>query len=471
VNLSECRNKKVPYFKKNQELLKSTTLLLIAFATVFLSRLLNSVGFPPIINFFHFAILPFASTVALFKTRTKNYNQISISKTLLFSIAILLVVTTASSLVNHAGIINVLLQFLLLVEPFMFLVAIICLPMAQTSFTQFRKWFIGFSCFHIFLALSQQLLLTVGILKATTMKVPADNIQGVFYLSGSGHVVGASVSMSFGLYYLISAKKSPMWLRVCVFSAAFLQLLFADAKQVLLVCLVSWFILILINLKDIRTTIQYVIGAILIVWILLWCTQNLPIFAAYNTWNRPEIYSPDGEATILKTASIRLVLGYYKSPLNWLFGLGPGHTVGRLGGWMLPKYWNLLAPLGATIHPVSQQTWDAVSASWLGAASSMFSPLYGWVGIWGDLGLLGLGAYLYLLFIVWHRLCIDNFSKFLILNVVVNGFIFSQMEEPAYMLFVTGLIGLQWQERRIAKTFKERSPYVNADPKHSLEVG
>ncbi|BAZ11081.1 hypothetical protein NIES4071_29060 [Calothrix sp. NIES-4071] len=458
-------------FKKNQGLIKSTTLLLIAFATVFLSRLLETAGFPAIINFAHFATVPFASAQAIFKTRTKNYNQISISKALLSSLIILLGVITASALVNRAGVINVILQFLLLFEPFMFLLAIICLPMAQTSFTRLRKWFIRFSCFHIFLALFQQLLLSVGILKLTTMLVPADNIQGVFYLSGSGHVVGASVSISFGIYYLISEKKSPMWLRVSIFFAAFLQLLFADAKQVLLVCLVSWFLLILMNVKDVGKTIQYVIAAILVVWILIWCTQNLELFRAFNTWNRPEIYGPNGEATLLKTASIRLIISHYKSPLNWLFGLGPGHTVGRLGGWMLPKYSGLLAPLGATIHPVSQETWDAVSASWLGPASSMFSPLFGWAGIWGDSGLLGLGAYLYILFIVWHRLCLDNFSKFLILNVVVNGFIFSQMEEPAYMLFVTGLIGLQWQERRIAKAFKERSLYVNADHNHSLEPG
>lgn len=470
MSISECRNK-MSYLKKNQGLLKSTTLLLIAFTTVFFPRLLETIGFPAIINFVHFAIVPFASVLALFNTRTKNYNQISISKTLLSSLIILLGVISASALVNRAGVINLLLQFLLLVEPFLFLPAMICLPMAQTSFISFRKWFIRFNCFHIFLALFQQLLLSAGILKLTTMKVPADNIQGVFYLSGSGHVVGASVSISFGIYYLISAKKSPMWLRLSVFFAAFLQLLFADAKQTLLVSLISWFIVIVINLKDVGKTIQYTIAAVLIVWILIWCTQNLELFRAFNTWNRPELYGPDGEATKLKTASIRLIMSHYKSPLNWLFGLGPGHTVGRLGGWMLPIYWDLLSPLGATIHPVSQEVWNAVSASWLGPASSMFSPLFGWAGIWGDLGLVGLGAYTYILFIVWTRLCVDNFSKFLILNVVVNGLIFSQMEEPAYMLVVTILIGLQWQERRINKAFKERSLYGSTNPTHSLEMG
>lgn len=441
-------NKKLLYHKKDRGFIKSSTLLLIAFATVFFPRLLDSAGFPPIVNFIHFAIVPLASGVALLQTRTKNRNQISISKALLSGLTILLGVTTVSALVNNAGVINVFLEFMLLTEPFLFLLAIVCLPMDKTSFTQFRVWIIRFACFHIFLALAQKIFLDIGILRATTMSVVADNIQGVFYLSGGGHVVGASVSISFGIYYLASAKNSPLWLRVSVLLAAFLQLLFADAKQVLLVCLVSWFILIMINLKDIKATIQYLVAAIVLVCILLWCMQNLEIFRAFNTWIRPEIYGFDGEATRLKTASTWMISSYYKSPLNWFFGLGPGHTVGRLGGWMLPKYSNLLEPLDATIHPVSQEIWDVVWASWLGPSSSMFSPFFGWAGVWGDLGLLGLGAYLYLSFLVWHKLCLNNLSRFFVLTVFVFAFIFSQLEEPGYMLFVASLIGMRWQQNK-----------------------
>ncbi|MGI2905512.1 hypothetical protein [Tolypothrix sp. VBCCA 56010] len=463
-------NNELELFKKKSDIIKNSTLLLIAFATVFFPRLLDTLGFPPPINFVHFVIVPFASGLVLFQARTKNRNQFSISMSLLFGLAILFGVTIVSTQVNNAGIINLFLEYLLLTEPYMFLLALIFIPMDKSSFTQFRNWFIWFSCFHIFLALLQKLLLQIGIMRTTTMGIPWDNIQGVFYLSGSGHVVGASVSISFGLYYLVSAKNSPLWLRASVFMAAFLQLLFADAKQVLLVSMVSWGILILINVKDIKLTIQYLVAAIVISWILIWCVQNLELFRAFKTWIRPELYGPDGEATILKTTGIKMIYSYYKSPFNWLFGLGPGHTIGRLGGWMLSKYWDLLKPLGATIHPVSQQISDVVWGSLLGRSSSMFSPLFGWAGIWGDLGFLGLGAYLYLFSIVWRRLCLDDFSKFLMLNVLIHGLIFSQMEEPGYMLFVTGLIGLQWQERRIAKAFKDR-PYMGVDINRSFKLG
>lgn len=119
---------------------------------------------------------------------------------------------------------------------------------------------------------------------------------------------------------------------------------------------------------------------------------------------------------------------------------------------MLKEYEDLLIPLGATTHPASFAVWTEVGASWLGDQSSMFSPLFGWAGIWGDLGFLGLGAYLYLGYIVWSKLCSDDFSKLLVLNVFVTGLVFSQMEEPSYMLYIVMVIGLRWQQQFQTKT-------------------
>ena len=90
--------------------------------------------------------------------------------------------------------------------------------------------------------------------------------------------------------------------------------------------------------------------------------------------------------------------------------------------------------------------WGAVGSSWLGSKSSVFSPLFGWAGIWGDLGLLGLATYLNLGFMVWQRVCVSDVSKFFLLTVVVFGLIFSQLEEPGYMLSIACILGIQYQE-------------------------
>ena len=432
--------------------IRSSNLLLFVFAAAFLPRIFDNLGAPSTINFAHFALLPFAFAVTIITTKVKNRTQIINTQLILVGLAILLAVMVASALLNNAGIINVFVSFMLLAEPFLFLTAFICLPFSPERYQRFRAWLIGIMGFHLVLALIQKLLLTIGIMKVQSM-TPADNVQGVFYLSGGGHVVGASVSLSFALYLLFSTKKLPLWMRIGIFLGAIFQLLAADAKQVLAVFMLAWVILIFTNFKNLQTTLKYIISAIVVTLFLAWCIYNLPMFRAFNTWIRPGYYGPDGIATQLKLYAFHAIHSYYESPWNWLLGLGPGHTVGRLGGWMLQKYDYLLLPLGATVHPVSAEVFDYWRSTWLD--SSFFSPLFGWVAIWGDFGFLGLVAYLYLSSLVWTRLCFDDFSRFLLLTVMIHGCIFTQMEEPGYMLSVACLIGLRWQDYRFKENFSQ----------------
>lgn len=452
-------NPQIELYKEKKAFIQNSMLIVVAFATTFFPRIISSIGIPKIINFAHFPIVFLACTIVIIKTKVKDRNQVSIAKSLIVGIFILLVVMIASTIINKAGLINLFLAFMMLVEPFLLLIAIICVPISITIIRRLKVWLLGFACINLFLAFAQHILITIGILRVTQMTA-WDNVQGVFYLSGAGHVVSASVSMSFAIYYFISAKTAPIWLRISIVLAAFIQLVLAEARQVIVVLMIAWFILILVKINDIKTTLQYLIGAALIVYALFWCMQNLEAFATFNTWIRPGYYGPDGEATLLKTGAFRIIPSYYESQLNWLFGLGPGHTVGRLGGWILKDYYALLAPLGATIHPASEAVW--VTWRWSLLDSSFFSPLFGWAGIWGDLGFLGLGAFLYLCSIVWRRVCLDDFSKFMMLTILIFGLIFTQMEEPGYMLSVASLIGLRWHDIQIEK--RERSRLAHLPP-------
>ncbi|NEO36541.1 MAG: hypothetical protein F6J90_09490 [Moorea sp. SIOASIH] len=443
-------NSQAAYFKRNKGFIQTSTLVLLAFSTTFFPRLLGLVGVPSLINFFHFAAVPFVCGVALVKSRTKNRKQIAIVQEIVFGLWLLLIVGFASALWNGAGTINVILGYLLLAEPFMMLLAIISLPLSAARFQWFQSWMTGFVIFHLFLIYIQKFVLNYCDLPGD-----CDNVQGVFYRSGSGHVVGASISCTFAVYYLVSAKSQPIWLRVLVFVAGFGNILTSDAKQVLLMFLVGFVILAFTNIKDIGKTLLYIIGTVIFIIVFTWAVQNVQAFSAFATWARPSIYGPEGEATLLKFSGIRIILTYHHSPWNWVFGLGPGHTIGRLGGWMIRDYSALLSPLGSTsvpvgeTIPVSQAVWQYVASSWLAEGSSMFSPFWGWAGIWGDFGFLGVGAYLYLCSIVWRRVCLDEMPKLLMLSVCVCGFIFTQMEEPAYMLYIATVIGLRWQQLRL----------------------
>ncbi len=439
---------------KVQGYIKLSTLIIITFASAFFARLFDTVGFPSYINFLHFATVPLTLGIVLGTTKTKNKNQIATTWTLLSGLLFLIGVMLASALLNQAGLINVIMDFLLIAESFLLLTALISIDMSPQTLERLQTWTVRFCFINLFLAYLQHYLiipLVYNSLKTTL--VPVDLVQGVFYISGGGNTLSAGVSIFFGVYYFQSINKAPFWLKITVVLASFWQVIISDSKQVLVVFILAWAILALIKVKDIKKLLLSVIGIVLILALLLWCAENLEAFRAYKTYLDPEWYDLDSRTMQIKLASMQIIPSYYKSPLNWFFGLGPGHTVGRLGGWMLKDYDYLLMPFGATVHPASQAVWDRFSSlafgGVIGTISTFFSPFWGWAGIWGDIGFIGLGAYLYLGYLVWSKLCRDDFSKLLLLNIVIFGFIFTQLEEPAYMLSIAMFIGLRWHENRL----------------------
>ena len=443
-------NTQIPYiYTKEWGQVRYNLLIFLGFSSIFFSRPLEALGASSIINLAHFAIIPAIFLLVISKNSLSTSLQVLVAQRLLFSALIFLAVMTASALLNHAGAINVVVDFLILTEPFIFLFTVIVTPLSKKSFDQLNRWIVTCMFLHIFLAYCQKILIGLGLLAVTRM-TPEDNVQGVFYLSWGGHVVSGFVASAFAFYIWISADKQQTWLKAFLIGVVFYQILVSDAKQVILVLAIAWILLLLTKVADPMKLISYVIIASIVGFILYWCIFNLEAFAAFQTWIRPGLYGPDGKATLLKTAPLRIIPSYYKSPLNLLLGLGPGHTVGRLGGWLIEKYYSLLAPLGVTSHPATEAIWTAWrDIAWLD--SSFFSPLWGWVGVWGDLGILGLFSYLSLWWVVWQYVCKDEFSKFNVLAVFVNGFVFTQLEEPGYIISIMMLIGLRWHEFRFRK--------------------
>jgi hypothetical protein len=441
--------------KKSPGFISSSNLVIIAYATVFFPRVLMMVKFPSAINFLHFAVVPFACGAILLKAKSKNKTQLDSTQALLGSLFLLLTIAFASALLNNVGVINVLLSYLMWTEPFLLILAIIAIPMSPEVFMRFRKWILGFAFFNVGFALIQKFILkwdTCGCSPGGWGD--GDAIKGVFINQGSGHVVSASVCASIGIYFYITAKDRPMWQRILVLLAGLSNIIWSQANQVVVVMAGGFALLSLINMKDVGKALSYLVGVTVFGLVFAWAIYNVPGLETFQTWIRPEIYGPDGEATKLKFSGIRIALESFHSPLNWWLGLGPGHTIDRLGGWMLRDFSNLLTPLGSTRSSVGQEVWMFMGSSWLGGGSSFFSPFFGWAAIWGDLGFLGLGAYLYICWIAWNRICPDDLSRYLMLTVAIHGLIFTQMQEPGYVLFIASLIGLRYQELRHDKNLK-----------------
>jgi hypothetical protein len=334
---------------------------------------------------------------------------------------------------------------MLLAEPFLLLLAVICISMSPESIEKFKTRWLKFSLINLLFALCQILVLRLN-------NQNADLIKGVFVEQASGHVVGASVSMAFAVYYFATAKQQAIWIRSAIAFATLFHIVKADAKQVLAVFLLALIALIFLKSGSIIQFLQYIF-LVVIFGALIVVLANT-VFRALLIWAD---FGVQIEGMQLKFSSFTILPTFYKSPLNWLIGLGPGHTIGRLGGWMVWEYKSLLGPLGLTSSKASVAVWSATNASWLGNKSSWFSPLFGWAGIWGDLGFLGLGTYLYLWWTVWQKACLNDLSKFFTLTILVYGFIMTQIEEPGYMLYMTGLIALCWQTqqaRYLSKTVR-----------------
>ncbi|AKG20943.1 hypothetical protein [Calothrix sp. 336/3] len=458
--------------KSKQGVVRNSTLFLAGFAITFLPRLLTSFGVPKAINFAHFIIIPMVVIIAILTSKVKERKQISIIWELLFGIGLLLAIITASTLVNQAGIINLCLSFILLVEPFIFIIAILAVPVGSHNIQIITRWLLGFALFNLFLALAQSILLPLGIYPRPVGGTMQDNIVGVFGGGGgsAGNYISCTISLYFALYFLNGFKTVPAWIKVSTLLASVYQIQVSDSKQVLLAIFGGWFLLVILKFKDLRKILLYLILFILTAYVFFWAIRNVNIefFAAFRNWIDRDIWGIDGEASRIKFAAFRLIPPYYKTPLNWLFGLGPGHSASRLGGWVLRDYESMLTPLGATVHPVTADFWQAIYSNYLPQESTIYFPMFTWVGIWGDLGFLGLGGYLYLCSIIWRRMCQDDLSKFLLLSTAIFGFILTQMEEPGQVLTVACLIGLQWHQRQIK--WRSQHPMVNNSPQSQFNV-
>lgn len=442
-----------PIFVGNHKnTVKNLNLISLGFATAFFPRLFTFFGAPDPLNFVHLLIVPAIAIIAISTTGLKNRKQIVIAWELIFGLAAFFTCMLASAILNEAGIINVVLQFILFGEPYLLVLALISVPIEQQRLIKLRNFLLGSALFNLLLALAQSVLLPLGIYphKGGTL---ADATAGVF-ASGpgsAGNYVSCTVSIYFAIYALSYLKRVPLWMRSLAMLAALYQTHVSDSKQVFLALMLGLILMFMVRLKNPLFLLGYVAIAAIGLYSVIWIVQNVDVDAlsAYRNWvSRPGLYGPDGEATRTKFAAFYLVPQHFDSLLDWLFGLGPGHTVTRLGGWLLPKYASMLEPFGATVHPVSGEVFQVVTEGWIAQESTIFFPLFTWAGLWGDFGIVGLAIYIYLGFVVWHRVCVDDLGRFMVMSTIVLGFILTQMEEPGHMLTIAMLLGLRWHEKK-----------------------
>ncbi|MBQ0799823.1 MAG: hypothetical protein KBT63_11115 [Porticoccaceae bacterium] len=398
------------------------------------SRVASYVGFPSVINFVHFPLV-FLSFVLVIRA-----SKSAITKPFLYAGIVLFLLILFSSIINEAGFVNALLDFVLLMEAPVFALCIISVKWSGKGVLIFRRGMVFVAIVHLMFILYQRFV----------QGYSGDDVEGLLIGMGAGSHLSGAIALSLAVYFILLGEElygrfSFRYITMCIpisilFAAT---VVFSDAKQVFAVFLVASALLTMITLHSFRKVFFLTVSIFASCIVLYKMSQT--VFPELSNWVEIDLLK---EGFVQKFSVFGVIFDAYDSFLNVLFGLGPGHTVGRLA-MLLPEYSSYLDKLGATVSPLTTEIWVLHQGHYMSnslTGSSMFSLFFSWAGIFGDIGLVGLSVYLYIYYLVWKHVSVDLFSKFLVITVMVFGWVFQWMEEPQYMLFTMGLIGLRWQQ-------------------------
>ena len=382
------------------------------------TRLLTGIGLPTIINFLNF---PLTILVFIFHAKKLRY----VDNTLIYLIVLLIFFIIFSGLTNYSGIINISLQILLYVSFFLFFISLVSTVWSAESINFFKK---GLTIiFIINILFSYYQIFFQGKIN--------DDVHGIaINLGTAAHLNGAICLISF-LFFLFYYNKEKKLLSNFLAFSSLPIIFYSDAKQVLIVIVLSWITTLIVNFKFKGTYLKellFLLLGLLIFYFIL--TNNLLPLRDYDNL----MIGFGHKFDILNLISERSTL------LQLFFGMGPGQTISRLATESY-LYYDLLKKFGF-IH--SNFTSTLLAIDFFNnkiSGSSFFSMKFTFVGIFGDIGIFGLLSYLLVLLRIYKVYCLNQIQKFILISFIYYGLTFNWLEEPLFMIFYLSFIGFLWQ--------------------------
>jgi hypothetical protein len=335
---------------------------------------------------------------------------------------------------NTGEILRPLLGWLVFVEPFLLVYAILKTP-PSARFSK-RYW--------ILIGFLSAVQVPFGVWQSLTLGW-SDFVQGTFIGQGAGaHVAGGvcllGVLMAIGIavYETSFPKKAAL--------LAGSALLFAipvvgDAKQAILAFVPAAFAALLRGSK-IRVT-QFIV-AITVAGCFL--ATAFMTYAPLREILNDKLMSQGVEG---KATGISIVLSFMsRAPVGWLLGIGPGNSVSRVA--ILTSGGDVgespIAKLGLKVAPTTSELLRASQADYISSSSSAFTTTASWLGLLGDCGPIAVCAYLWLGWTVWRAIGRSGWkpiaAKGAILMSLILGGIYSWLEEPGFVLMVGSIVSL-----------------------------
>jgi len=281
-----------------------------------------------------------------------------------------------------------------------------------------------------------------------------DDVQGLFINLGAGHHVAGFVATLTATYVFFLTKLNN-YIKFTIILILVSVNILSDAKQVVLSFVIALFIFYLIKFfktKNITYILKILFNTgLMIILIYILYSINKVYFSPYFSKNIDEIK----EGLDLKFSIFELFKYYHYSYLNNFFGLGPGQTTSRLA-LMIPDYQDFLF-FNFSINELTNIIWIFQQSNYITATStgsSLFAPFFFWGGIYGDIGSLGVLIYL----ILWQQILklneYDEYSIFLVILVLLKGFVFNWPEEPPFILLIVSLLAIRFYDIKNSKNIE-----------------
>lgn len=392
------------------------------------SRLIVFLGFPSILNFFHFIVLLVIIFLFILKGKVKKNKYTFALLTVAFTVLL-------SSLFNFIAPFNTVLMLLILLEPF--LLVNTYEKWDEIFFLKMENMLVLFSIINFILSYFQFFIL----------KFRDDDVRGIFLKMGSGGHLNGAFSLVMAVYFLYIAFRYKRCLveRISLMILSIMYLiivLMCDNKQSILAYGLGAVFLSFSNIKNIKIFIKNLIIIALGSFVFYLLLSNI-LPKALSWLNNMEYVC---EGIRLKLSFIETLRNNRSNIFQLFFGFGPGMTLSRVAR-LLPEYRNL-SFLGISYSNITQQFKEFYSTSWLMQASSLWMYYFSFASFFGDLGLIGLWSIVILYKESIKKLCKNQEAKYLIFVVISHGLLFDWLEEPAFMVvyfLIIILIGHEWK--------------------------
>lgn len=417
---------------------RPSTWIALAIAVVWTSRLFTVVGSAPrFLDFLDFPLVLIAFLLSgvrfLGTTRVLDPAQRRIGRRLLLVTS---VIAASWAFTNLGEPQRLIAGWVLAVEPFLLLMAVVLAPMTGRERTMLLRL--------ITTLLASQLVFSLAEIAAGGV---ADEVKGTLLAAGAGHHVSAG---GLVLAYFLLARTVRSRLLALGFGAlALLVVIIADAKQVLFVLPLALLVFAVTGRRRrSATSLAVSVGAGVVM-----AFASVAALLSYQASSTAFTFLD--RASTNKTGKFAVVDALWHdicgSPISFALGFGPGETVSRFAFLTTPALFKEGSPVALLgLHAsTGADHYNAIAFSGpFTGASSFTSAQSSALGVLGDYGVLGLASFLALAVAVVaalnrtpeRRLRSAALGSWTLL--VPLAVVFDWLEQPPFTLAVMLVTGL-----------------------------